>query len=320
MRALRHFIADVLARLPDAVCVVDDDGQVVMGNVAADALFGGPVRDQAMVALRDRLGMGDPAPGAEIALADGRTLVMMCAPIGVGGMILRFVDISELKRAGQAREEALQFLSHDMRAPHAAIIALLEGHDGQAQPRQIRHHAEHGLKLADDFVQLARVQNAPLSLEPVSLADVAAEARDLVWPMAQRKRAVIMEAGLDADLWVMGDRASLVRAVLNLLDNAVKFAPEGARIDSVLEEDTALLRLSVTGPGPAMPPERASDPFVAFAPGRAVGDLDSRGLGLAYVRTSVERQGGQVVYAVLPGGLHRFTITLPRLDMDVEEG
>ncbi|HEX7822065.1 MAG TPA: CHASE2 domain-containing protein [Sphingobium sp.] len=311
MRALRHFIADILARLPDAVCVVDDDGRVVMGNVAADALFGGPVRDRRIADLLDAMDMGDPEPGAEILLADGRTLVMMRGAIGGAGVIQRFVDISDLKRVGAAREEALQFLSHDMRAPNAAIIALLES--GAGRPDAIRHHAEQGLKLADDFVQLARVQNAAVQREPVGLADVAAEAIDRVWPMAQRRGIGIGEIGLDTEPWVMGDRALLVRAVLNLLDNGVKFAPEGGRILCRIEEEAAQVRLSVSGPGPAMPPERAGDPFAAFAAGQAAGDLASGGLGLAFVRTSVERQGGQVDYAALPDGMHLFTITFPRL-------
>lgn len=321
MRALRYFIADILARLPDAVCVVDDDGQVVMGNVAANALFGVPVRGRSMAQLLSDRGMGNPEPGAEIQLADGRTLVMMRGAIGApgagAGMIERFVDISDLKRAGQAREEALQFLSHDMRAPSAAIIALLER--GGAGPDAIRQHAEQGLKLADDFVQLARVQNALAEREPVSLGDVALEAIDRVWPLAQRRGVTIAEVGLDTECWALGDRALLVRAVLNLLDNGVKFAPEGGRIECTLREEGEWLCLSVEGPGPDMPPERAADPFAAFAPGLAVGEIDSRGLGLAFVRTSVERQGGQATYAALPGGVHRFMIRLMRADDDFDD-
>lgn len=314
MRALRQFIGEILARLPDAVCVVDDDGRVVMGNVAADALFGRPVRDAPMAQLLDSMAMGNPEPGAEIGLADGRTLVMMRAAVGDAGTIQRFVDISDLKRAGAAREEALQFLSHDMRAPSAAIIALLES--GGGRPDAIRHHAEQGLRLADDFVQLARVQNAAVEREPVNLADAALEAIDSIWPVAQRRGIAIAETGLDAELWVTGDRALLVRAVVNLLDNGVKFAPEGGRIECGLASDGDLLCLSVTGSGPDMPPERARDPFAAFAPGQAAGSRDSRGLGLAFVRASVERQGGHVTYAALSDGLHRFTIILARLAVE----
>ncbi|MCE7797208.1 CHASE2 domain-containing protein [Sphingobium sufflavum] len=317
MRALRHYIADILARLPDAVCVVDDDGRVVMGNIAADALFDGPVRGRMMADILVGRGMGAPEPGAEIGLDDGRTLVMMRAPIGGAGTIQRFVDISELKRAGEAREQALQFLSHDMRAPHAAIIALLEG--GGAGPDALRGHAERGLKLADDFVQLARVQQAVVQREPVDLADVGVEAIDRIWPLAKRRGVTIAEEGLDADLWVMGDRGLLVRAVVNLLDNGVKFAPEGGCVACALGEEEGRLRLSVSGPGPAMPPERAADPFVAFAPGQATGDRDSGGLGLAFVRIALERQRGTVDYAALPGGVHRFSILLSRAFFD-EEG
>ncbi|QKR99767.1 CHASE2 domain-containing protein [Sphingomonas sp. CL5.1] len=317
LRDLRAFVSEVLARLPDAVCVVAEDGEVVMGNLAADALFGRAVRGEALESLLATLGPGTIAPGAEFALRDGRTLVMTRAPVG-GGTILRFIDISELKAASRAREEALQFLSHDMRAPHVAIIALLDraADDAGRLAPVIRQHVEHGLKLADDFVELARLTGTAPQLGPVELCGVAVEAIGLVWPLSSARRITIEEVGLTGETWVTADHASLLRALMNLLDNAVKFAASGDRVTCRLETGGGKATVSVEGPGPDMPSERAADPFLAFAPGAAGGGIASRGLGLAFVRASIERQNGAVGYEARPDGIKAFSIVLPLAPAD----
>lgn len=319
LRDLRAFVSEVLARLPDAVCVVGEDGQVVMGNLAADALFGRTVRNARMKDLLLMLDADEILPGAEIALRDGRTLVMTRAPIESGGTIFRFIDISELKAAGLAREEALQFLSHDMRAPHVAVIALLDrqtGDDPNHLAPMIRQHVQHGLKLADDFVELARLTSAPAELAPVDLCGVAIEAIGMVWPLSSARHVAIDEVGLAGEIWVMADHASLLRALMNLLDNAVKFAAEGDHVVCRIDTDGQSATVSVTGPGPDMPLERAVDPFVAFAPGAMASGVASRGLGLAFVKASVERQKGTVGYEARPDGIKAFSITVPLAPSD----
>lgn len=318
LRALRAFIAEILARLPDAVCVVDDDGTVVMGNIAADRLFGRAVRDQPLLPLLAGIGLGGAVREGEVTLPDGRTLVLSRAVIDGIGTIMRFADITELKAASRAREEALQFLSHDMRAPFSAVIALLQdrtsGDSGAVTAEtalRIRQHAGRGLQLADDFVQLARLENASVVAETVDLAGALAEAIDLVWQRARQRNVAIRERIDDDDLWVMGDPALVQRALLNLLGNAVKFAPEGGTVECHIVREGALAACSITGQGPPMPPERARDPFIPFAPGTDAAGEASRGLGLAFVRMAAERQNGSVGYREMPDGMKEFTIRLP---------
>lgn len=319
IRDLRAFISEVLACLPDAVCVVAGDGKVVIGNLAAETLFGGPVRGRRIAGLLAALGADEAASGAEIQLKDGRCMVMTRAPVGSGGTIIRFVDITELKAAANAREEALQFLSHDLRAPQAAVIALLDRRDASEAGTLhtlIRRHAEHGLKLADDFVRLARLRSKPPQLEPVDFCGVALEAIGLVWPLSSARQVIVDEEGLSGELWVTADHSSLLRALLNLLDNAVKFAAPGDHVLCCITYDDAQATVTVSGPGPDMPAERQDNLFQAFAPGAAAGGIASRGLGLAFVKASVERQKGQVRYDAQDGGIKAFSITLPLASQD----
>lgn len=321
LRALRQFTADVIERLPDATVVVDAADSITLANEAADLLFGGDVLGQKLGHFLARLTRDATRDGNRISRPGGQTLVVTDAPLSGGSRIIRFADMTDLQRATDEREEVLQFLSHDLRSPNAAILTLLEMHStGKDAPSadfpaeavdQIRTHARHGLRLADDFVQLARARRRPILPEAVDLCDVAREAGDMIWPRAVEREIRIEDASEEGELWVMGDRAMLVRATVNLLDNAVKFAPEGAQVRMAVKQLGEQARLEVSGPGPEMPPGRAERPFALYAEGRDVRGRVSIGLGLAFVQATAIRHGGIADYSYRQGYGATFTITLP---------
>jgi len=333
LRGLRRFTADIVERLPDATLVVDAGDHIVLANGTAHRLFGRDVDEQPFADFIARVRDGADCDGDRISRPGGPTLVMSEAPLSGGGRIVRLADMTDLQRATDEREEVLQFLSHDLRSPHAAILTLLEAcsMEAGAQPaaqsvtERIHVHARHGLRLADDFVQLARARRRPITLEPVDLPDVVREAIDMVWPKAQARAITIALHGGEGETWVMGDHAMLLRATVNLLDNAVKFAPEGAQVDvSVVVEGAnedgrqsaagageAGARLTVVGPGPQMPPGRADRPFALYAEGRDVGGGESIGLGLAFVQATAMRHGGTARYRYDAEKGPTFSITVP---------
>lgn len=228
--------------------------------------------------------------------------------------------IGQMRLAARERQEMLQFLSHDMRAPQASILALA-AHEGEAEParlERIGRYARHTLKLADDFVQLARLQSRAASPdEPVDLGDAMAQAADIVWPLARSRGIVLQASGGDStsgdcwagDCWARGDGAALVRAFTNLLDNAVRHAPEGStvRYGVRIADPPSLALCEVIDAGPGLPPERATDPFVRF--GAVAGG--GSGLGLAYVKAVAQRHGGRAAYEPAPGGGSCFSMLLP---------
>lgn len=321
LRALRHFAVDVIAHLPDATLVVDADGTIRLANEAAARLFEGDVQGRPFALFLARLLDGATREGSRIGRPGGQMLVMSDAPLSGGGHIIRLADMTDLQRATDEREEVLQFLSHDLRSPHAAILTLLEAGmlgDGKrpdgvapAMIERVRAHARHGLRLADDFVQLARARRRPIVPEPVDLTDIAREAIDMVWPRAVERTIRVEDGSADGETWVLGDHAMLLRAAVNLLDNAVKFAPEGARVDIAVAREGDRVRLAVSGPGPEMPPGRAERPFALYAEGRDVGGRASIGLGLAFVQATAIRHGGSASYRYQAGYGATFTILLP---------
>ncbi|MCH4152059.1 MAG: CHASE2 and HATPase_c domain-containing protein [Sphingobium sp.] len=227
--------------------------------------------------------------------------------------------IALMQKSAVERQEMLQFLSHDMRSPQASIIALLEGDSGRGLPertremhQRVRRYAETTLRLADNFVHLARLENQTAECEPVDIADAMAQAIDAVWPQANSIGiAIDRQAAQREDLWALGDAAALVRAFVNLLSNAVQASPQGSAIRCAVARDGDHVLASVCDEGPGLPPARKADPFARFGYTRLSSGARGSGLGLAYVAAVARQCGGEARYAEGPGGGAHFTLRLP---------
>lgn len=227
--------------------------------------------------------------------------------------------VTRLKQATRAQEETLSFLSHDMRSPQSAILAIIELRR-QAPDRwteeavlaHIERQTRATLDLVDHFVQLGRAESAPLNRHPVYLDDLIQECCDRRWPQAERRAIALRfearhpEAVADIDAELMG------RAIGNLLDNALLYSPAHSAVECSLESDGRRWRIHVQDAGPGIPPEQMERLFSRFQ--RLPGDAHKppgSGLGLAFVRTVAQRHGGQASCASVPGQGARFTISIP---------
>jgi len=337
---LRRFSADALFSLPDATLVADAQGRVIAANAAAQTLFRPAQRVLNDASLADLINALEPLgrrfeldwPHAtdrhepiDLHLPDGRAYQLQTVfrrdETGAGaGFIVRLADISILTAAMRQREQALQLLTHDMRSPQTSILALLAT-TPDVPPElaeRITAYAKRTLALADGFVQLARAEVTPVSLEPVDLADIAIEAIDEVWPQSVQRRMRIDQVGGDVPLMVLGDRGVLARTLVNLLGNAVKYSPEGSTITVTLSEQPSAngptANVAIADQGPGFSREEAATAFRPFQrferPGsEAAGGV---GLGLAFVQAAVARHGGEVSCRSEPGVGAEFTVRLPR--------
>ncbi len=317
LRNLKQLIADTVDGVADPMIVTSLSGEVLLANRQARALLDGGNLDE-----RD---LGRLGPD-EVELADGgiyspRRTALTTADGTVRGSILLLADITSLRTAVRARDEALEFLSHDMRSPQAAIISLLDGEAKRSVPppiaTRIAGHARRTLKLADDFVHLARARTARFEPLDTDLCAAVAEALDAVWPAASARQVRLDASGQDEPIYVNGEHDALTRALLNILDNAVKFAPQAGTVEcrvSLSADDAgSWVDVSIADTGPGVPEERLSRLFERFAP-LSQGHGLSAGLGLSYARIVAERHGGGLSHqAVHPHGA-RFTLRLPMLD------
>lgn len=312
----REFLTRVIESGPDAICVFDRAGGLQLMNERARAIFGeaGPglsFRDL-MLAIHARL----VADGRELVLPDGRVLALADSGEGRRGIrVISLTDITEARRAEEERRQMLEFLSHDMRAPQSAILGLAEERPGVASPpdrlARIRGHARRTLKLADDFVQLSRLAEVPLDMTEVDLVAIVEEAIDNAWFVAREKRIELVAQVPDEPVWVHADGQVLLRALDNLVSNAIRYGPPDSRVTLGLERDAATASLIVADEGPGLPPGRRDDPFRRFGPRDKGGGAGGTGLGLSFVQAAVKRHGGTIsVRSSGKGTLFRIALRL----------
>ncbi|WP_233835366.1 CHASE2 domain-containing protein [Paraburkholderia sp. ZP32-5] len=248
------------------------------------------------------------------------------------GWIAGLVDVSALHAAEAQREDALRLLSHDMRSPQASILALVEIERARTEPvlarsllERIERYAQRALTLADDFVQLARAESQVYVLEPLSLTELVIDATDEVWPQAHAKRiALHTETGDDADEghWICADRSLVTRALVNILNNAVKYSPPDTRIvcsfasQPAASRSVARVSCTIRDQGYGIPKEQQAGLFERFRRFHEAErpEVGGAGLGMAFVKTVVTRHGGDVDVVSAPGEGTAFTIWLPALD------
>ena len=321
----RAFLQRVVESAPDALCVLDGGGRVVLGNAGARALLGEALEGQPLDSLLASLG-GQRSAG-ELVLADGRTFALSeglsnAPEVGTALAelrILRLTEITAIRKAEAERRAMLEFLSHDMRGPQVAILGLAEGAAGTADGlNRIGTLARRTLDLADNFVRLARLDHAAPECETIDLAALADEAADRSWPLA-KAGGVRVESRHDGEsggegggegggepVLLESDPQLLARVLDNLIGNAVKYAGRGAEVRvEVAALPSGGARLVVADNGPGLPESRRAQPFRRF--GSTGG---GSGLGLAFVAAAIAQLGGEVTCDSDARGT-RFSITLP---------
>ena len=356
LRALHHFVSESLRQLPSATFVCDRSGQVLLANAAAHAYIeslGEPLQPGSdlvtlLVNLRsaaepDRQGN---APATITPLlqrsdmqqarlprqsegrdAQGRHLMLLSQPFEAppnSGWLITLVDISDLRSAQTQRDQAMQFISHDIRTPIGSIITLLEMQRSQRALQadealfgRIEGYAQSSLKLADDFVHLARAQQQSYRRELLDLGLLADQAVSDSWTTAQKQHVQLIFDLPENEAMVQGDPGLLYRAAINLLSNAIKYGqPAESATTSVVEchviESDTFWGLAVRDHGPGMDAAslaRLSQPFERLQQHQR---MDGVGLGLAFVRTVAQRHGGHLQIESVLGQGSTFTLLVPK--------
>lgn len=337
-RQARSLLVDSLAAMPAAILVADERLRVTLANAKAADLFGTGQADELhgldLVRLLDELTASagfawSPAlatlqPGAagvavEGHLAESGDFVLHAAAVkiqGQRGWVVAIADVQPVKQAQREREEALAFVSHDLRSPASSIVLLsdmmLRGdsttttHEGL---REIRRLAARTLQLSDDFVRASQARSQPLHLESLSAAEcVQAALADMRAP-AQVAGVELQDGAVEVA--VLADRMLLTRALGNLLSNAIKHSPRGAAVRLAVLRDEAMVVFRVRDQGPGLSaPQRAQ--IERGDEGVAVRDARGVGLGLLFVQRVAQRHGGRL-RASLPesGPGAQFDLQLP---------
>lgn len=366
MQDMKRFVWDCLNSLPEPILVADRQGSICVANKAARECFArignsaleGQRLTDALGEMRFIKTIGpetvsdaevlarwpevlDPTDvervrvvkrGIEVRDRAERDFLLRYARCRnargeiSGYWVVGLAEVTALHAAEQAREDALRLLSHDMRSPHASVLALIEEEMAVTRSERVRTLLEHierytrrALTLADDFVQLTRAESQAYLFEPVNLADVVLDASDEIWPQA-RAKGIFVETHFEGDgHWIHADRSLMTRAVTNLLNNAVKYSPtETSVLVSVTNVANDRVQCRIVDQGYGMTEDAQAHLFERFRRFRTTGQPQSQGagLGMALVKTVVTRHEGEVSVESEPGRGTTVTVSLPRWDGD----
>ncbi|MEX3693342.1 CHASE2 domain-containing protein [Paraburkholderia sp. BR14263] len=273
--------------------------------------------------------------GIEIRDPLGRRYVLRFAPCRnaageLFGWICCLSDVTTLHAAQLQRDEMLHLLSHDMRSPQSSIIALVDIERRKTELAGVRlafdrveRYARRTLALADSFVRLAKAETQDFELDIFDFANCVHAAIDEVWPLAStREIEVICDEDI-AELPVRANRSLIVRALVNLLNNAIKYSPRNTEIHCRLRsEDKPIKQIvcEIEDQGYGISPEHRTQLFNRFKRFRVAGqpDSDGVGLGLTFVKTVLVRHGGSIDCDSTPGQGTTMTVRLPYASTSLE--
>jgi PAS domain S-box-containing protein len=228
---------------------------------------------------------------------------------------------AQAERANAAKSEFLSRMSHELRTPlnsvlgFSQVLALDElTPDQRTNVDYIVRAGRHLLSLINEVLDMAQIEagRLDLSVEPVAVELVVAEALELVAPLAEERGVTI---GADpperAAIYVLADQQRLLQVLINLVVNAVKYSPEGAdAVVSWAPHGTEWARIEVRDSGPGIAPEELDRIFAPFERLEAAARTEGTGLGLALARSLVEAMSGSIAVSSTVGEGSTFTVEL----------
>ena len=309
----------VLEGITEGIVALDDRQRVTLVNASARTFFptaADPVgctlaelvRAPEIAALVEAIRLGQSAE-SEFDLpgpAPRRVMALAAPQRATDGAVIVLRDVTELRHLETIRRDFVANVSHELRTPVSVITANVETLLGPApiKPERraqfmeaIARNAKRLSSLIADLLEIAQAEAGEISLELRALpirADLQS-AIDGVDAGAQPK-ALTLELSAPAELTATFDAKALEQVLLNLLDNAVKYTPEGGHICLHAAACEGHVRIEVRDNGPgieAQHRERVFERFFRVDPGRSRA-LGGTGLGLSIVRHLVEAMGGQV--------------------------
>jgi two-component system sensor histidine kinase/response regulator len=226
----------------------------------------------------------------------------------------------DLMRLQLHKEQLVAFLVHDLKNPVNAIELQSQriARDSAATERsrdaaaRIQTETRALLRMITNLLDLSKADEGALAPvhQQIPLSELFAEVQEAMYPRAREARITLASHAGEAAL--AGDRDLLLRTIENLVDNAIRYAPEDTTVTVSATADAGGIDIRVTDAGPGVPPELRLHVFERFAQAEGGRARSSRGLGLAFCKVAVEAHGGQIwIEDATPGAI--FCIRIPHV-------
>jgi two-component system, OmpR family, phosphate regulon sensor histidine kinase PhoR len=350
----------MLESVPAPLFTLDGDRRVVAANAAASRLFGGALAGRNLLAfLRhpplidaiEAVEGGEETEPVELPESQGRggqrrlvaRLKSIQPPLAGATMMVLIEDTTAAERALTLRRDFVANVSHELKTPIAALLGFIETLLGPARDDQLarqrflgimRGEAERMNRLVSELLSLSRIEMNEHQ-PPAGRADlgqVLKTVRDSLSLKAEQRQMKMSFPGLAELPSIPGDQDELIQAIQNLVDNAIKYGPDGSDVRVVYEriEDPvasrahlpglrgakAMVAIAITDQGEGITREhvpRLTERFYRVDAARSR-QLGGTGLGLAIVKHIANRHRGSLEIESTPGEGSTFTLYLPAED------
>jgi two-component system phosphate regulon sensor histidine kinase PhoR len=342
MRELRHdrdLLGRILESMREGLLVLDNERRILLFNASLREMLlidtsavGRPaievVRNAELQALVDAALAGQESVSGEIEVGGLRPRRLLVHATRIPGepscILVVLFDVTDLRRLEIVRKDFVANVSHELRTPIAAVMSAVETLQtvSSSDPAAAKSFVDiidrnaHRLgDLVQDLLDLSRIEAREFRLakEGIDLAGVVARTMEL---HAERATAKRMRISLEFPPHLppmCGDATAMERVLSNLIDNAIKYCPEGAAVVVSAEDLSGKMRVTVSDDGQGIEPQhlpRLFERFYRCDPGRSRA-MGGTGLGLSIVKHLVEAMGGTVQVESTPGHGSRFSFTIP---------
>ena len=301
--------------LNEGVLAVDAARRVVRVNESGRRLLGlrGQVpfaidqlpRERGLREALDAALLGQTPPPTDVRV-DDRTLALTARPLVSGGAVIALFDLTPIRRLETVRRDFVANVSHELKTPLTVIGGFAETLSDDDLPidqrkrfaETIQAHAQRMQRIVDDLLDISRIESGGWRPNPavIDIANAAREVVSALHDVAAVKRISVGITPHEAARTVTADSTALRQILSNLVENAIRYTPDGGTVTVFTEPDPQGVRIGVRDTGVGIAPEhlpRIFERFYRVDPSRARG-AGGTGLGLAIVRHLVEAHGGRV--------------------------
>jgi two-component system phosphate regulon sensor histidine kinase PhoR len=340
LRDDRDLLGRILESMREGVLVMDGEHRILLAN---------PSLREMLLLDSDVVGRStiEVIRNAELQSIVGKALAAsepMVGEVEVGGikprrlmvhaarlsgepraLVLVLFDVTEMRRLETVRRDFVANVSHELRTPVASVRSAAETlrvaveRDPKAVPQFIDIIERNGKRLGEligDLLDLSRIEAKEfrLSIESIDIAQVCEKTLAALAERAAARGIRLTTKNPEGLPRAAGDKSAFDRVLTNLVDNALKYCPDGASVTVEGRESAGKLVILVSDSGPGIEARylpRLFERFYRVDPGRSR-DMGGTGLGLSIVKHLVEAMGGEVSVESTPGKGSTFGFTLPR--------
>jgi PAS domain S-box-containing protein len=352
LEAEKELLAVTLSSMSDGVVAVDVEKRIVLFNRVVEDLTGWSFSevqdrkvDEVFKVIKEKTGeyvndivdkviaSGQVEVGTEQDCLITKT--GSCHPVAVSaaairnnngnivGIVIVLRDVTREREIDQMKSDFISSVSHELRSPLTSIRAytesILQEPDMNRQTCEeflkiIDEESERLARLIDSILEISRIESGrkEINLTEFDIVSVVKRVLSAMRPLAEKKRVKLESSIADGLDLIVADEGRIESVITNLVNNAIKFTPDGGCVGFSVQQQHDQVRISVSDTGVGIPKESLGKIFDRFyRVHRAGSRVQGTGLGLTIVREIVAMHGGRIEVESEEGRGSSFTVVLP---------